>query len=102
TTPGRWSLDLNGVQDFVVAGEGPRSVVKLVDTAARTGDWYVLILRNHCRRVTIADLVIDGNRTGLTEPDEQSHGIEVEDGTEDLVIDRCILREETTKLICAG
>lgn len=30
---------------------------------------------------------------GLTEPDEQSHGVEVESGTEDLVIDRCIVRE---------
>jgi len=29
----------------------------------------------------------------LTKPDEQSHGIEVESGTEDLVVDRCILRE---------
>lgn len=93
TTPGRWSLDLNGVQDFMVAGEGARSVVKLVNSTAPTGDWHVLILRNNCRRVTITDLVIDGNRTGLTDPDEQSHGIEGEDGTEDLVIDRCIMRE---------
>ncbi len=94
TVPGgRWSLDLNGVQDFMVMGEGPKSVVKLVDTSSATGDWHIFILRNGCRRVTFKDLVIDGNRTGLTEPNEQSHGVEVEDGTEDLVIDRCILRE---------
>jgi hypothetical protein len=90
---GRWSLDLNGVQDFMVRGEGPRSVVKLVDTTSATGDWHVFILRNGCRRVVFQDLVVDGNRSGLTDPDEQSHGIEVEPGTEDLVIDRCILRE---------
>jgi hypothetical protein len=88
-----WSLDLNGVQDFMIIGEGPKSVVKLVDTTAATGDWHVFMLRGNCRRVVFKDLVIDGNRTGLVAPDEQSHGIEVEDGTEDLVIDHCILRE---------
>jgi hypothetical protein len=79
----------------MVTGEGPKSVVKLVDTTdpKGTGDWHVFILRNNCRRVVFKDLVIDGNRTGLTEPAEQSHGIEVESGTEDLVVDRCILRE---------
>ncbi|MGH2544207.1 MAG: glycosyl hydrolase family 28-related protein, partial [Ardenticatenaceae bacterium] len=66
TTSGRWSLDLNGVQDFMVMGEGPKSVVKLVDTTAATSDWHVLILRNNCQRVVIKDLVVDGNRTGLT------------------------------------
>jgi Pectate lyase superfamily protein/Right handed beta helix region len=90
---GRWSLDLNGVQDFMVAGQGPRSIVKLADTTAATGEWHVFILREGSRCVTFTDLVVDGNHTGLTEPDEQSHGIEVESGTEDLVIDRCILRE---------
>jgi hypothetical protein len=93
-TPGaRWSLDLNAVHDFTIAGEGPGSVVKLVDTAQSTGDWHVFILRGGCRRIVFTDLVVDGNRTGLTDPDEQSHGIEVEPGTEDLVVDRCILRE---------
>ncbi len=92
---GRWSLDLNGVQDFMVLGEGPKSVVKLVDTTdpKSTGNWHVFILRNNCRRVVFKNLVIDGNRTGLTKPSEQSHGIEVEPGTEDLVVDGCILRE---------
>lgn len=90
---GGCSLDLNGVQDFMVMGEGPKSVVKLVDTTERTGDWFVFLLRNNCRRIVFKDLVIDGNRTGLTKPDQQSHGIEVESGTEDLVVDRCILRE---------
>lgn len=93
---GRWSLDLSGVQDFMVAGEGPESVVKLVDTTQKTGDWHVFILRNkdkeNCQRVVFKDLVIDGNRDGLADPNEQSHGIEVESGTEDLVVDRCILR----------
>jgi hypothetical protein len=94
TVPGGlWSLDLNGVQDFMVMGEGPKSVVKLTDTTAATGDWHVFMLRNNCQCVVFKDLVIDGNRTGLTDPNEQSHGIEVEDGTADLVIDRCILRE---------
>lgn len=92
---GRWSLDLNGVRDFMVMGEGPKSVVKLIDTTdpQGTGDWHAFILRNGCRRVVFKDLVIDGNRTGLTNPAEQSHGIEVEPGTEDLVVDSCILRE---------
>jgi hypothetical protein len=90
---GRWSLELNNVQDFKVMGEGPKSVVKLVDTTSQTGDWHVFILRNNCHHVVFEDLVIDGNRTGLTQPDEQSHGIEVESGTEDLVLDRCIFRE---------
>jgi Pectate lyase superfamily protein len=97
TSPGgRWSLDLSGMQDFMVVGEGPESVVKLVDTTQKTGDWHAFILRKgqeNCRRVVFKDLVIDGNHTGLADPDEQSHGIEVESGTEDLVVDRCILRE---------
>lgn len=29
---GRWSLNLNGVQDFMVMSQEPKSVVKLVDT----------------------------------------------------------------------
>jgi hypothetical protein len=90
---GGCSLDLNGVQDFMVMREGPKSVVKLVDTTQRTGDWFVFLLRNNCGRVVFKDLVIDGNRAGLTKPDQQSHAIEVESGTEDLVVDRCILRE---------
>jgi hypothetical protein len=43
TQDGRWSLDLNGVQDFMVMGEGPKSVVKLVDTAEATRNWHVFI-----------------------------------------------------------
>ena len=90
---GRWSLDLNGVQDFMIMGEGPKSVVRLADTVSSTGDWHVFILRKSCRRIVFKDLVIDGNRSGLATGDEQSHGLEVEDGTEDLMVDRCILRE---------
>lgn len=93
TVPGgRWSLDLNRVRDFLIAGEGPSSVVRLADSATATGDWHVFILRKGCQRVTFTDLVVDGNRQGLAAPDEQSHGVEVEAGTEDLLIDRCILR----------
>ena len=62
-------------------------------TPPSCSDWRVFILHNDCRRVVFSDLVIDGNRLGLTSPDEQSHGIEVEGGTEDLLIDRCILRD---------
>src|SRR5262245_5416723 len=60
---GRWALELNNVQDFKVTGEGPKSVVKLVNTAAPTGDFHVFILRNNCHRIVFEDLVIDGNRT---------------------------------------
>src|SRR5512134_2583510 len=88
----RWSLDLNGIQDFMIMGEGPKSVVKLMDDTP-PGNWHVFVLRNDCRRVVFKDLVIDGNRTGLTSPDEQSQGIEVESGTEDLWVSGCILRE---------
>jgi hypothetical protein len=90
---GRWSLDLAGVANFTVAGDGPASVVKLVDTSAPTGDWHVVILRDGAHDVLISDLVLDGNRTGLSHPDEQSHGLEIEPGTEDVTIDRCVFRE---------
>jgi hypothetical protein len=93
TPGGRWSLDLKGTHDLTIAGEGPGSVVKLADSTAKTGDWHVFILRNGCQRVVFRDLVVDGNRSGLIDPDEQSHGIEVEEGTEDLLIEGCILRE---------
>jgi hypothetical protein len=94
TGPGaRWSLDLDAVQDFTVAGEGPSSIVKLVDTTSPTGDWHVFILRHGCRRVVFRDLTVDGNRAGLTGADEQTHGIEVEDGTADLTLDGCVLRD---------
>ena len=91
----RWSIDLNGVQDFMVMGEGPKSVVKLIDPQndKPLGNWHVFILRNNCQRVVFKDMVIDGNRTGMLNPDEQMHGIEIEEGTEDLWVDRCILRE---------
>ena len=47
-----------------------------------------------CQKVVFKDLVIDGNRFGLTTfDDEQYQGIEVGESTEDLVVDRCILRE---------
>ncbi len=72
-TAGSWSLDLNGVTDFMAAGEGAKSVVKLADTTVATSDWHVFILRNNCRRVIFKYLVVDGNRTGLTDPNEQSH-----------------------------
>ena len=40
TVPGgHWSLELNNVPDFLVIGEGPKPVVKLVDTVSATGDW---------------------------------------------------------------
>jgi polygalacturonase len=90
--PGR-SLDLNGVQDFMVLGEGPASVVKLTDTSARTGDWNLFLLRNNCHRVVFRDLVIDGNRSRLTDPDEQTHGIAVQDGTDDLLVIGCTVRD---------
>lgn len=89
----RWSLDLRAVEDFQIVGEGPASTVKLVDTQLRTSDWHVFILRDGCRRIVFRDLVVDGNRSGLADPDEQSHGIEVESGTEDLTVSGCILRE---------
>src|SRR5689334_15033868 len=67
----RWSLDLNGVQDFMIMGEGPKSVVKLKDnTDPSLPNWHVFILRNNCRRVVFKDLVIDGNRSGLANPSE--------------------------------
>jgi hypothetical protein len=90
---GRWSLDLRGVSGFTVVGDGLGSVVQLADSHTPTGDWHVFVLRDGARGVLFTDLVIDGNRTALAEPDEQSHGIEVEPGTEDLMIDRCVVRE---------
>ena len=89
----RCSLELGGVQDFMVLCEGSASVVKLVDTTARTGDWHVFVLRDNCRRVVFRDLVVDGNRSGLTEPDEQSHGITLLDGTDDVLVTGCTMRE---------
>ena len=90
----RWSLDLNGVQDFMIMGEGSKSVVKLEDNAEpNLPNWHVFILRNNSRRIIFKDLVIDGNRSGLANPQGQSHGIEVEEGTEDLIVERCVLRE---------
>jgi hypothetical protein len=89
----RCSLELSGVRDFMVRGEGSASVVKLVDTTARTGDWHVFVLRDNCRSVVFRDVVVDGNRTGLTEPDEQSHGITLLDGTDDVLVTGCTMRE---------
>src|SRR4051794_8882927 len=66
-----FSLDLDGVRGFSVVGEGPRSVVKLADTSAATSDWHVFGVRNASRQITFANLVVDGNRSGLTAPNEQ-------------------------------
>src|SRR5215217_9697754 len=71
---GGCSVNLHGVKDFMVAGDGPRSIVKLIDTTQQTGDWHVFYLRDNSQRVVFKDLMIDGNRNGLTNPDQQSHG----------------------------
>lgn len=89
---GGCSLELKSVSDFMVLGEGPRSVVKLINAPNPTGDWHVFLLYNNCSQVVFKDLVLDGNRSGLAHPDEHSAGIQVDEGTEDLVVDRCILR----------
>jgi hypothetical protein len=89
---GGCSLELKGVEDFMVMGEGPKSVVKLINAPNPTGDWHVFLLYDDCRRVVFKDLVLDGNRSGLARADEHSAGIQADAGTEDLVVDRCILR----------
>jgi hypothetical protein len=66
-TSSRWSIDLDGVKDFMIMGEGPKSVVKLVDTTAATGDWHVFMLRNGCQRVVFrAGFMMHGNVSVLT------------------------------------
>lgn len=93
---GGCSLELNGVVDFMVKGDGPRSVVKLMDRTETTGpavDWHVFLLYNDCERVVFQDLYIDGNRPGLANVSEHCSGIQVDSGTLDLVVDRCIIRD---------
>jgi hypothetical protein len=48
---GGCSLELDGVRDFMVMGEGPKSAVRLEDTFDTTSDWHVFLLRNNCQRV---------------------------------------------------
>src|SRR5215217_212655 len=86
------SLELNGVEDFMVMGEGPKSVVKLLNARNPPGDWNIFLLRNNCQRVVLKDLVLDGSRSELTHSEEHRAGIQAESGTEDLVVDRCIMR----------
>ena len=88
---GGCSLDLNNVRDFMVMGDGPRSVVQLMDVTS-PGEWHAFLLRNQCHQVVFKDLVIDGNRKGLINGDQHASGIQAEAGTEDLVVDRCIVR----------
>lgn len=47
---GGCSLDLKKVRAFTLMGDGPRSVVKLMD-ATSPGEWHAFLLRDDCREV---------------------------------------------------
>lgn len=70
----------SGVVDSGVIGDGPGSILRTISTAP-TGARNLVEINNSASRVELSDFTIDGNRTGLISPDEQTHGIQPGNGT---------------------
>ena len=88
------SIDLRSITDFMVMGVGPSSIIKQIGSGDN-GDWYVMRLSD-CVGMTFKDFVIDGNKANLTDLDEQTHGINLSQGstpTTAITIHNCTFKD---------
>jgi hypothetical protein len=67
------SIDLRGVHDFVLMGEGPRSVLAMTGN----GEWRLIHIGDGASDVVVRDLCLDGSEAKQPEPpqppNDQSH-----------------------------
>ena len=68
------SIDLRSISDFAIVGEGRGSVIQMIGSGGG-GSWSLLHIGGHATHITVRDLVLDGNRTNLTDldPGHQTH-----------------------------
>lgn len=66
------SIDLSGLVDFEVVGDGLGSQLKMAGDSGG-GSWYMMLASNDCQNVTIRDLWCNGNWTNITNPDPGQH-----------------------------
>jgi hypothetical protein len=69
------SIDLRGRRNFTLMGEGYGSVIQM--TGPGGGSWFMIHIGGHAENITVRDLFLDGNRTGLAHPDDQTHLIKI-------------------------
>jgi hypothetical protein len=74
-----YSIELDGVTDFVLQGEGPGSVIRMKAQDAGGSDWALLKIVGNSSGITVRDLVLDGNKANLTnlDPGEQTHCVKL-------------------------
>ena len=74
-------IDLCNRHDFVLAGDGPGSVIRMFGSG-RGGDWSLIHIGGNADNVVVRDLYLDGNDLdgsddGVTNVDEQTHLIRI-------------------------
>lgn len=90
--PSNMSIDLRGKHGFVLAGEGPRSVLAM----SGPGSWRLIHIGNGATDIVLRDLCLDGSAT--TNADQQSHlvvigaSIKATSGARRITVLDCILR----------
>jgi hypothetical protein len=89
------SIDLRGVRDFVLTGEGPRSVLAMTGP----GSWRLIHIRN-ATDVVVRDLCLDGSKAEKVNPkDDQLHlvvigaSINPPHGARRISVIDCVLRQ---------
>ena len=72
------SIDLRGLHNFVLLGEGDASRIRLLGSGFG-GSWNMIMVGGNCVDVTIRNLYLDGDRSHLTEldPGQHTHTIQV-------------------------
>jgi len=70
------SIDLRGLRNFTLIGEGYGSIIQMTGPGGG-GSWFMIHIGGHAANITIRDLFLDGNRTGLTNFDAQTHLIKI-------------------------
>jgi hypothetical protein len=69
------SIDLRGLRNFTLMGEGYGSVIQM--TGLGGGSWFMIHIGGHAENITVRDLFLDGDRTGLAHAGDQTHLIKI-------------------------
>jgi hypothetical protein len=77
-----YSIELRGLTNFVLQGEGPGSVIRMKAQDAGGSDWALIKINDGSSGITIRDLTLDGNKSNITNLDggEQTHCVLVGQG----------------------
>lgn len=68
---------------ITVMGSGPGSVLRMeAGDYAGKGDWYMFKVDDGASQIVFKDITLDGNRTNLTNANEQTHILQITNGDE--------------------